>query len=436
MKKLTRSRAQNSSSRWLIVGCLFIIAACAVRMHAAVEIQSYRYERELSKPKASWHSIRLSQDIVARCQTQLHDLRIIAFSTQRDSVEIPYLLRTSVAQNRTEERDLDIVDLSKIPTGLSFKVANDNAQDLNAIRLDFDEQSFDYRVRVEGSDDRQTWNTIVDSAQIVAIDNDYYSYCYSTVHFPSTRFRLLRLTLLSPTAKAPNSVVCWHEVHDPGAYNDVHIAKQGHTIDPRRRLSTIDLAFNTSVALSSIQLLVNDAIDYLRPLRIYRIGDTIASRRGGVIQRTLVYSGTLYSRDEHTFRFTTEKGQYWQVEVDNNDNQALHFGNCRARCVQSELIARFPPMNIASLALVYGSTSANAPQYDLEAFADRIPKSCSELKLGDERDRSSEAKTESGPLFQNPLWLWIVMAGIIALVGYSTLRMLSRNAKTNKSSEV
>ena len=87
-----------------------------------------------------------------------------------------------------------------------------------------------------------------------------------------------------------------------------------------------------------------------------------------------------------------------------------------------EMIARF---NVpADYYLVYGNKRSYKPNYDIVNFKANIPKDLKELSLGDEKEIGKAEIPLIGPLFQNKVWLWIIMTVIILVLGWFSIRML------------
>ena len=65
------------------------------------------------------------------------------------------------------------------------------------------------------------------------------------------------------------------------------------------------------------------------------------------------------------------------------------------------------------------------PNYDILEFHERIPENIAELKLGDEKQILKDTNTgRKTPLFQRKVWLWAIMAVIILVLGWFSLKMI------------
>jgi len=73
--------------------------------------------------------------------------------------------------------------------------------------------------------------------------------------------------------------------------------------------------------------------------------------------------------------------------------------------------------------LYYGKKNASAPSYDLAYFQEKIPTALKAVNAGAE-ENMTEPVEQTSPLFENQVWLWGIMIGVIALLGFFTLRMM------------
>ncbi|MBK8149294.1 MAG: hypothetical protein IPK58_14075 [Acidobacteria bacterium] len=112
-----------------------------------------------------------------------------------------------------------------------------------------------------------------------------------------------------------------------------------------------------------------------------------------------------------------------RITVSNQDSPPLSFEAFEISGTPYELVAQFP--EDARYFLVYSKPETPKPEYDIAKFADKIPATVTELKLGDE-ETSGDSAPASKPWMSSPLWLWPVMIAAIVLMGFFAFRMLRR----------
>lgn len=110
--------------------------------------------------------------------------------------------------------------------------------------------------------------------------------------------------------------------------------------------------------------------------------------------------------------------------VQNQDNQPLQIESAEAKGYVHELIARFTKP--ATYYLVYGKANSRQPQYDISQATTTIPNELSSLTLGAMQEIPKKQLPTVAPLFENKLWLWVVMGIIILVLGGFTLKMMQK----------
>jgi hypothetical protein len=77
--------------------------------------------------------------------------------------------------------------------------------------------------------------------------------------------------------------------------------------------------------------------------------------------------------------------------------------------------------------MLYASTDAQKPSYDLKYFESKIPDNPSPANL-ESAVRIKAEETGGGALFENRVWLWVLMVTMIAGLGFYTIRMMKSNS--------
>ncbi|MDP2364384.1 MAG: DUF3999 domain-containing protein, partial [Ignavibacteria bacterium] len=65
--------------------------------------------------------------------------------------------------------------------------------------------------------------------------------------------------------------------------------------------------------------------------------------------------------------------------------------------------------------------------YDIVNFKDKIPTALSYISLGNE-ESISQNQMEDSPLFENKLWLWLIMIVMILIIGWFSLSMIRKKS--------
>jgi len=128
--------------------------------------------------------------------------------------------------------------------------------------------------------------------------------------------------------------------------------------------------------------------------------------------------------EENTFKFSNGKiARRLKILIHNQDNQALNIGAITLQGSVHQLVARFNTP--ATYYLTYGNKYAAKPQYDISRFPDKIPSATTALSLGQEQIIDQVEEEKAAPLFENKIFLWVLMLVIIVVLGGFTLKMMS-----------
>lgn len=178
--------------------------------------------------------------------------------------------------------------------------------------------------------------------------------------------------------------------------------------------------FNYKIPLTKIKLEIEKNFDYKRLLNVYGSMDSISPEN--LEGATLIYSAFLNSDDTSSLVFDTQHVKHLILIIDNNDNPALNVKNFVPFYKSIPLTARFE--KTGDYFLCYGNPQANFPEYDILYFQNRIPKKLDPLTYEILEKEISSDKSIKMKEDSTPIWLWIVVSGIVILLLIFTLRML------------
>jgi len=111
-----------------------------------------------------------------------------------------------------------------------------------------------------------------------------------------------------------------------------------------------------------------------------------------------------------------------KIIIDNQDNPPLDIGNIEVKGQPIKMLIRFTEP--AEYYLVYGQKNDRPPSFDISDDALPAYWSATELTLGPEQVIKKAEKATTKPLFENKIWLWVVMGAIILLLGWFSLSMM------------
>lgn len=388
------------------------------------QMDEYDYHQKLSGINDAWHSIPLSNDIFHRLKSSPNDLRVYGITTEKDTIEAPYLFQIGKEEMHITEETFKLLNASKNNNGHYFTYQIDSKNPINQIQLDFEEENFDWKIKLEGTQNQKEWFTIVDDYRILSIKNAQTDYQFTDISFPNSQYKYFRLLIKS--AKKPNIKNASIRLNEAktAKYRDCPILKTTVEVDKEKKQSIIDLDFGKKIPVSHLAIDIKNENDYYRNIKVQYVRDSVETEKGLKYQYSNLGSGTLHSVSPNEFIFQSGFAQKIRITIYNNDNEPLSIGNISAKDYVYELITRFSKP--ATYYLAYGKEKAYHPRYDIEQFTDKIPDNVTPVSFGEIKSniKTEEPDNQTKALFENPMWLWGIMILVILILGISTIYMM------------
>ncbi|AWW32825.1 DUF3999 domain-containing protein [Echinicola strongylocentroti] len=403
---------------------LLIPVYLLVSQQALGQIKDYAYMRELEGITDTWHQIDLPDDIFGKVDQQLDDIRIYGITAQQDTIEAPYLLRSTAPKADKASIDFKLLNTSQSSGHhfYTFEVAGEAITD--HIALDIGRQNFDWKVKLEGSHDQKEWFTLLEDYRILSIKNTSTDFRFTTLDFPAANYPYYRLAI--PSSKNPNlqKATLERQVIEKGTYQNHQVASiQSHQNDESKS-SQIEVKLSMPVPISQVKININEDFDYYRPVTISYLSDSVQIEKGWHYQYRQLASGMLNSLSGNQFDLPPTTLQQLRITIHNQDNTPLTVNGVEAKGFDYMLIARFTTP--ADYFLVYGQANGIAPHYDIAQFTENIPSSPKALTLKPPIAIQSTPAAAPLPLFGNKAWLWAIMAIIIVVLGWFSLKMIKK----------
>jgi hypothetical protein len=371
-----------------------------------------------------WHSIPLPDDVFGHAKQNLSDLRIYGLTKDNDTIEAPFILRSSASEEIEKSINFKLINSSKNNNGYFYTFEVIDEQIINEIELYLDNENFDYRLDLEGSNDHNKWFTLTEDYRIVSIKNSNTDYNFTRVVFPDSKYRYYRIQIKSDKKPELRTASINRTLHNIGDYKAIPQVNFTVSQSSDYRETIVAINLEKSRRISKVDLTAKDKIDFYRPISIKYLIDSIQTEKGWLKRYKNLYSGTLSSLDKSSFTFREVTTQALVVRIRNGDNEPLEFSNIQVSGFYYEIIARFN--KAAEYFLVYGNQEARPPQYDIEKFQENIPTNLNSLEVGEEQSISTVSKKLNEPLFDNKYWLWGILVIIVLLLGGVGFKMLQK----------
>lgn len=385
---------------------------------------TFRYQREIFGITDTWHKLMIPDSVFGKMDPDFKDLRIVGFTSGNDTIEAPYRIRMSNAKMTGGKIVFKTINTSKKGKLNFFTFEVPGLETTNHIDLSFEQNNFDWRLKLEGSHDLNNWYTITENYRILSIRNETTDFNFTRINFPDSKYKYFRIGIESDKKPELKSAEISCDSIVGASYRNYAIKNVRIEENKKIKETVIEAELMLSVPVSMIDIFISDKQDYYRPISISYLRDSVKTQQGWSYEYAELYNGTIHSLTESKFSFNSTIFKKIKISIRNNDNQALKVDSIKVRGYLHELFIRFDKP--ARYYLVYGNESISAPVYDLSHFSNKIPADAPSLTLGIEVQNKWEAKDVTLPLFTNKWWLWLLMITIILVLGLFSLKMMRK----------
>jgi hypothetical protein len=404
----------------LKIKLLLALLVCITATQAQTNI--YQFKRQITGVNANWHKIKVPDDLYQKVNAGFEDLRIFGIQG-KDTLEVPYILKQRAEQVISTKVDFKPINESETDGGFYYTFQLNSAAVINQITLSFKEKNFNWLATLEGSNNNTDWFTVLKDYRILSIKNNQTDYQFTKLSFPNSKYQYYRLMIKSPEKPSLLEALINKTDTIKGVYADVKYQFYELKNDVKNKQTVIDVGLKNAVPISFVQINAQSDFDFYRPIRIEYATDSFKTEKGIQYNFATIYEGTISSLEKSEFSFSNIITANLKITIDNNDNKPLRLSGLELKGNVYELIARFDDLQ-ADYALYYGKKDAVSPNYEIEKFENKIPLNSTNVDVGEEQKNPSYAVKTEKPLFENNLWLWSLMAVIIALLGFFSFRML------------
>jgi hypothetical protein len=380
---------------------------------------SFSYKRKLMPVTAEgWYTIAVPGAMFSHIDNSFDDIRIYSIS-EKDTVEIPYILKVSYDQTSSETVDLPVLNKSR-KDGKLFFSCNTNGKPINYVDLQFAQKNFNAFVNIEGSYDQKNWFELVNDQRILSINTASVQYQTTQVSFPISNYMFIRFSIKSDVVLDLLQASFKNQTTKAGVTNSY---KTSFTVKEERqsKQTIIDIILNDFAPINKIMIDAKSDLDFYRSFNLEYVSDSSKTPKGWTVFYSTLYSGYITSINENTFPFDLHNAKKLRLTINNQDNAPLSIADITAAGPQVSLISKLKPANNF---LFYGNEKIGMPDYDLVHFENNIPDSLSSVPLESEENIQQPVVTNTQPLFNSKFWLWAIMTIAIGVLGFFTLKML------------
>ena len=397
----------------------FLLLICS---YSYAQIDQYTYKRELLGITKPWHKVVLPEEIFDKVSSDFNDIRIFGVTKSNDTIAASYMLQLKKEKVVRTEVDFKLLNTTSNEQGYYFTMEVPAEEPINQLMLNFNQDNFDWLLSLEGSQNQQEWFSIVNDYRILSIKNPETNYQFTKVTFPNTKYRFFRIHVKSKEKPDLSYAKIAHNKVTNGSFNQYTINKMESFEDKEQKLTIVEVSLKAPVPVSSIKIDIENNFDYYRPVTISYLADSLKTEQGWKYRYQHLTSGTLSSIGKNEFVFKSTILHKLKIRIQNQDNTPLGINTITAKGYVHELVARFTEP--ATYFLSYGNKQAARPNYDINRFTSKIPDKLEVLSLGEERLVVKDKVFTNEPLFKNKNWLWAIMALLIVVIGWFSIKMI------------
>jgi hypothetical protein len=398
----------------------FLFFACVTIANAQTNL--YKFKRQITGINSVWHSIKLPDELYKNANLDFEDLRIFGVNG-KDTIEVPYLLKQRADQVSTQEIPFKLLNQSTNLNGYYYTFQSPGINVINQISLNFKQSNFDWKITLEGSNNNTEWFSILKDYRILSIKNSETDYQFTKLAFPNSKYQYFRIAVKSEMQPELVTAKIFKTDTIKGNYDLVKYQSFDLQNNAVNKETVININLKNPFPISYLSLNAQNDFDFYRAIKIESAIDSFKTDKGIQYNYENLYEGTISSLERSEFSFPNTIASKLKITIQNNDNRPLRLSGLLLKGNVYELIARFDDSKF-NYALYYGNEKATKPNYEIEKFESKIPTNLTGVGIGKEEKNPAFSIITEKPIFENKAWLWVLMAGIIALLGWFSFKML------------
>jgi hypothetical protein len=380
-----------------------------------------------SVTQSGYYKIALSPEVVSAAKSDYSDIRI--FDSKHH--EIPYILtQEQPVTEHTGFKEYKLLTNNYIPK-LSITrvvVSNETKTILSSLVLIVRNSEIEKEITLKGSDDAQNWYIIKKSFPVVSEALAGETNRMMTLDFPKSNYRYFELTL-NDKKKDPLQIlkVGYYDSETvDGHYTELPAPIIRQTDSAGNHKSFILLTFKFPYEISKLDLTFTGPDFYLRDCWVSKQlpdGKVIVNEEAGRF--------VISSARKTIWNFDKIRTSRLSLVILNEDNAPLKLVSARAYQLNKYLIANLKPNERYDIYV--GQSKLSTPEYDLKYFSDNLPTNMMIIKTS-AIVNLEKASVHHKTSFFNRTFLWIVIALVIVLLGWFSIKITKEMGKDGPSS--
>jgi hypothetical protein len=392
--------------------------------------QTFQFKATLETvAKDSFYRIPLPPQVLGQLNTQLSDIRLYDEQHQ----EIPYLMRREQpVQSTTLFHEYEVVSkvlTPKVSTVLVLR--NPIKSPINNLSLVIKNANVRKKARLSGSNDAKSWFVIEEAYNLEAMYSNTGTTEVKLLDFPLSDYEYYQLEI-NDSLSAPINIlrVGYYDIQaENGKYAPIPGLSFTQLDSAAVRQSYIHVSLKNAAQIDKLTIDIKAPAHYRRTANL-SLAEWRKGKRG---ERARIYESVssleISSSVENTLALSGFKAKEFYLIIDNEDNPPLTIGELKAYQLNTFLIAELKQGK--TYHLEFANATIGLPSYDLPYFQEKIPANLSTVRIKEVAGvpviSGINASTENPvtpTLFTSPLFIWIAMGLVLALLSYMSYRML------------
>ncbi len=227
------------------------------------------------------------------------DIRIYG-TTEKDTLEVPYVLRSSGPTGTEEVRDFKIINSTSNSGSYFYTYAVPVNEPINKIELSFENENFDWNITSRRKPRSKPMVYYIRRLQDVSIKNEHTNYTFTDLTFPDSKYTYYRIHIGTKDTPKLKSASILLNNFVPATYVDYNTSIN---ISQKGKITIIAVDLKDRLPISYLKVNVANDYDFYRGISVSYVTDSVNTDKGWKYTYKNLFSGTLTSLERQGFSF-------------------------------------------------------------------------------------------------------------------------------------
>ncbi len=404
----------------------FLAFFVLISSFAFSQMQDFKFKREIKGIDNQWHTISLPNEIYGRTNLDFSDVRVFGINAKKDTIEAAFVWKGHDLSWANDVLPFKIINESSNKAGKFYTFELAKNTNINEINLDFNNENFNWKVDLEASNDQNQWFSVASDYRIVSIKNNATNFSFTKLLFPESNYKFYRILVKTTEKVDLKSAEIKYIKNNNVELRNYKTTKQNIFQNKKTKQTIVEVELEMPVFENEAEIIVKNNFDFYRPISVEYLSDSIKTENSYQYNYKEIGRGTLNSLGKNDFPLEKIIAKKFRITIENGNNPILNIQEIKFKGEENIMTVRF--LEPADYYLVYGNKNAEQTNFDLTHFIEKIPANLSEISLGAEQIIPQKPEKVTKPLFENKMWLWLIMGIIILLLGFFTLKMMKKES--------